>query len=420
MKKAIFTVVLLAAATSAYAALGDYAVFDVQRDTGNYAADGTGYVNNGAGQAHRAYKWRWQECLMMDFDTQAMVDWLGANPLEAGQKYEVTLHVYVSGAFGSGWPSSAFAGADVYAPVRYEVRTLNLGQYNGEYVDWAEGDGDCGGSGCGGAGDFNWSPDVPAATNWYAHTVYWINPVTWQLELKPEDCVPWVNHNDQVLPHFNMNDDYSLLRMINGVYDKDQSGSIEPAENTPIYLEVPCDDPDFLANQVGMELAVELQFDPDHPSSWYPCPVFNDLLYNEDNRGLTFGYNYYWDGAAWVRLDGINGGFYTLDHANPNHMTDITIRIAEAFVPILGDCNDDGYVDGADYTVWADNYLSQPVPAWPDGRLYGNFNDDDIVDGADYTVWADNYAPPGSGVPEPATLFLLAIGAAAAVVRRRR
>jgi hypothetical protein len=90
-------------------------------------------------------------------------------------------------------------------------------------------------------------------------------------------------------------------------------------------------------------------------------------------------------------------------------------------LPIPGDTNDDGCLDGGDYTIWADNYLNQPVPAWADGGwAYGNFNDDDIVDGGDYTIWADNYNGSCQPVPEPAAGALLVVGAAAMIRRGRR
>jgi hypothetical protein len=66
--------------------------------------------------------------------------------------------------------------------------------------------------------------------------------------------------------------------------------------------------------------------------------------------------------------------------------------------PIPGDTNSDGVVDGGDYTIWADNYLSQPVPAWLEGGwAFGNFTAGDRVDGADYTIWADNFTGGGGG-----------------------
>ncbi len=76
-----------------------------------------------------------------------------------------------------------------------------------------------------------------------------------------------------------------------------------------------------------------------------------------------------------------------------------------------GDANGDGIVDGADYTSWADQFLTTTTL----GDASGDFNGDGFVDGADYTLWADNFAPAGSATaaraavfatPEPASLGL--------------
>jgi hypothetical protein len=63
-------------------------------------------------------------------------------------------------------------------------------------------------------------------------------------------------------------------------------------------------------------------------------------------------------------------------------------------VLIPGDYNGDGYVDLADYTIWADNY-GQTGSGIP-----GDGNNDGVVDLADYTVWADHY---GQGTPAAMT-----------------
>lgn len=96
--------------------------------------------------------------------------------------------------------------------------------------------------------------------------------------------------------------------------------------------------------------------------------------------------------------------------------------------PPPGDTNADGVADGADYTIWADNFLSTPVPAaCAGGWSVGNFNQDNIVNGDDYTIWADNYQPPSGGLggapapaPEPATMALLALGGLTLILHRRR
>ncbi len=77
-----------------------------------------------------------------------------------------------------------------------------------------------------------------------------------------------------------------------------------------------------------------------------------------------------------------------------------------------GDANFDDVVDGADYTIWADNYHL------PGSWAEGDFNQDGYVDGADYTLWADHLdGGGGTSVAEPAALLLLAAGA---VLSRRR
>jgi hypothetical protein len=58
--------------------------------------------------------------------------------------------------------------------------------------------------------------------------------------------------------------------------------------------------------------------------------------------------------------------------------------------PLLpGDYNDDGYVDLADYTLWADHFGQVGAD------LPGDGNGDGVVDLADYTVWAEHF---GQGV----------------------
>jgi uncharacterized protein (TIGR03382 family) len=84
-------------------------------------------------------------------------------------------------------------------------------------------------------------------------------------------------------------------------------------------------------------------------------------------------------------------------------------------MPLPGDANRDGVVDGADYTAWADHYGYTDV-TWADA----DFNGDDVTDGADYTVWADNYLPPSSSVPEPAFATVGLLGAWALLRRRSR
>lgn len=93
--------------------------------------------------------------------------------------------------------------------------------------------------------------------------------------------------------------------------------------------------------------------------------------------------------------------------------------------PIVGDYNQNGKVDAADYTVWR-NTLNQTVTAGTgaDGNSNGT------IESGDYTVWKTNFGM-GAGaaalsnagaVPEPgiALLSAIAAGSCATVDRRRR
>ena len=90
MKRTLLIALLLGVAAPAYAAIGDYAEFIPDRDWSNAAASGE-TSNGGLNECARSYKWRWQECLLMDWDTQAMLDWMDTNPLAEGEKYKFTL-----------------------------------------------------------------------------------------------------------------------------------------------------------------------------------------------------------------------------------------------------------------------------------------------------------------------------------------
>jgi len=428
MKRTLLIALLLGVAAPAYAAIGDYEQFIPNRDWSNSAASGD-MSNGGAYECSRAYKWRWQEGLLMDWDTQAMLNWMDVNPLGEGEKYKFTLDLCAVGYHDDTYLSGWIDRNPVYLgdPLRLEIRTLNLG--NG--TDWAEGD--AGGPGCApGGGNLKWTPGTLAACNFYAQLSWAF--VGFLPTPDIDNAVPWTAYDGTVFSTF-MNSDPLMFRNINGVYDKDQSGTIDPAEQAAkegFYMLIPTDDPLFAE---ASHVTAELQFDPDHPSSWYPCPAVNDLLYNADNRGLIMGKIEYWnrDTNQWEGGDtgfgepeiGTNGSFVTRDKDNEGQKPRIIISIVEESEPLPwpGDVQPDGKVDGGDYTIWADNYGKTDAPLWSAGGwTVGNFTDDTNVDGADYTVWADNYGygTGGAPVPEPATLLVLAVGGAAGLIRRRR
>lgn len=98
---------------------------------------------------------------------------------------------------------------------------------------------------------------------------------------------------------------------------------------------------------------------------------------------------------------------YQLQLAPFYDATGVTLRVV-----LSGDANLDRQVDGADYTTWADHFLSTA-----NSYTQGDFNIDGVVDGADYIVWADHFldlvspAPTLTAVPEPTSLALAGIGA---------
>lgn len=82
---------------------------------------------------------------------------------------------------------------------------------------------------------------------------------------------------------------------------------------------------------------------------------------------------------------------------------------------LLGDLNDDDFVDELDFDLWQNNYAT--------GNTAGDVNSDGFVDGTDYLIWqrqfgASNF-PPLSAVPEPVSIAL-AFGIAIVGVNLRR
>jgi hypothetical protein len=122
---------------------------------------------------------------------------------------------------------------------------------------------------------------------------------------------------------------------------------------------------------------------------------------------------------GWVRVtvDNAAGVFVVRDWAY-NATTGAPIAAGQ----VAGDFNGDGVVDAADYTVWRDTQGSTT-----DLRADGDA--DGVIGEGDYAVWAEDFgfsafefdAPATSAVsvPEPATLGLLACGAAGLAALRR-
>ncbi len=93
-----------------------------------------------------------------------------------------------------------------------------------------------------------------------------------------------------------------------------------------------------------------------------------------------------------------------------------TLRVIESATATPGDFNNDGFIDAADYTVWRD-HQGGPAGSLPNDTAGG------VIGAAQHQLWRDNYgaSPPSAvTIPEPTTLTLTALIAAAFAVSRRR
>lgn len=126
--------------------------------------------------------------------------------------------------------------------------------------------------------------------------------------------------------------------------------------------------------------------------------------------------------SAWGELPMIDYPGGAIDQGSPIH--DYLEWILS--VNILGDANDDGYVDQGDLAIIMDNWGTFVAPG---DMLAGDFSGDGLVAGHDLDTvlkfWNSGLTPiiiPTSVqlVPEPGTISLLAMGAVALIARRKR
>ncbi len=91
-----------------------------------------------------------------------------------------------------------------------------------------------------------------------------------------------------------------------------------------------------------------------------------------------------------------------------------------SLIPIRGDTNGDGLIDGYDLALWQVHYDPlglNPGNSWE----IGDWTGDGLIDGLDLAYWQQNYDSIGSGmqaVPEPSTIFLALTGLAALAGKR--
>lgn len=115
----------------------------------------------------------------------------------------------------------------------------------------------------------------------------------------------------------------------------------------------------------------------------------NDLFCNPGQSTAS-------DDDAWLIAS-----FDVTVSASNSGETPVYLQVGEAGMRhvdwIAGDFNEDGEVDQADYSAWADSYC--PGGSC-EGAMAGDANSDSAVDSADYTIWRDNVGATGGGLEE--------------------
>lgn len=133
-------------------------------------------------------------------------------------------------------------------------------------------------------------------------------------------------------------------------------------------------------------------------------------------------------GFEWIRTGSSSGSAYAFGQAYEDGIEkqggdrDFVMALsASSPLASLGDFNNDGLVDAADYTVWRDSFGETGTGLVADG------NSDGMVDSADYDIWVQNYGAssiaalqsPALQVPTPVTSALLALASFLAGLKTR-
>ncbi|MCG8510234.1 MAG: dockerin type I domain-containing protein, partial [Rhodospirillales bacterium] len=148
--------------------------------------------------------------------------------------------------------------------------------------------------------------------------------------------------------------------------------------------------------------------------------VYTSDLLNPDNN---------LNGPAYLRLllnEPAVGQYVRVERVTSDGNGGHVLSLAEVQVFLapaaMGDYNDDGLIDAADYAAWRSHFGTTVTPgSGADG------NGDGIVDAADYTVWRDNVgmsaaelAEAGLTVPEPGSVAVLLLGGLRLLTLRQR
>jgi hypothetical protein len=187
----------------------------------------------------------YQHQMVMDFDTDAILAWMAANPLSGAQYYQYELYVNIN----SGW--GVAPGSTV------NVRTLNSNS------DWDEGDGD------GSYTFYNWTADTGASVYEYAQC-YWKDDGAGGRELDDTKSVEWQEEDGTAVSNL-LNLPYSYQNAVDLVASEDDDLT---------YVSVVLDDDGDATNM-----------------NW----LIEDLLNNDKNRGLRFWSDTYANKAIYTK-----------------------------------------------------------------------------------------------------------------------
>ena len=227
--------VLLSIGLAASAAVAQSQNFQVNRDQEVLGHPDEDLINRGAGWWIKIAK-VYQHQMILDFDTEAIRDWIAVTPLQGPEDYfkaELFLHVLDK------WPA---AGRSI------NIRTLNVG------VDWAQGDGP-------NWNDYNWSEPAGGSIHGFAEA-HW----------------RW---NDNGTP--GTGDDFKELDPVRSIPWKREDGSaVTGLRYLPYNYQSAVD---FTASSAdhGSFVGVVLDDDTDPLNTNL---MIGDLLYNPKNRGL--------------------------------------------------------------------------------------------------------------------------------------
>jgi hypothetical protein len=173
----------------------------------------------------------------------------------------------------------------------------------------------------------------------------------------------------------------------------------------------------MFASNIQRFRLVDGERDPSFHISGLEFP--SGLVEAPDGDGFLVGVLGFADGEGHIARYDFDGNLLGTfaDHGNGG-FTEATAFIVVPQRPLIGDYNNDGIVDAADYVVWRNAGSNDTVP-----------NDDTpgLVDASDYAAWRAHFGNAASGsssgispnlVPEPAgMLFLLGAAALAGMMR---